>query len=476
MIQILGLQTSVYVNYQIISKETERKQRKESNKSQIRITTQVIQVAQISNYTIQEYIENNTQMQMDGQCKITKGNQIIEIYQMIQIVQMQQQFTTSQLVSEIYQIVQCSIIGMTFQQNSNDQVVTITAWEQQNQALYQMVSMQGADSYNGGSQSAGIKYFQQSAQTTGFFQMGVAQIYSQTGTTNYDQQKMMLIYQKDGENAYIQQMSQMIISQTFVFKQAAAPFHNWAPDLYDNIPTPIAMWFAIIPKFSQQVLLFQLYPMFQQIDTFWFIIGSLSLIIGSIGLGSQWKIKRFIAYSAISHLGFILLSFITMSFDSFFYYIQIYGINSIQFFAIIISISKTIPKQTTNKTDGPIYLQQQSGLYKQNPALALAFAFCLFSFAGIPPLAGFFGKQQVIQALLSLNYITITQIIVITSAISTANYLSVIRLSLFDQPQVASTFAISRTYSYIISIISTFLLFYFQKPSILISILSISFI
>ena len=104
-----------------------------------------------------------------------------------------------------------------------------------------------------------------------------------------------------------------------MFKLGAAPFHNWAPDLYDSLPTPITMYVSIIPKIA---LLFFLYVISPQISDFniynnvsigIYIIAIISIIIGSIGLGSQWRIKRFITYSAISHLGFILIAYISFT-------------------------------------------------------------------------------------------------------------------------------------------------------------------
>lgn len=471
MIEIQGQMSSIYISYQIISKKTEGRNIIRENKGQSKITRQVIIIGILQNQEIQNEW-NNTIIIMDGQSKITKGGQIIETYQQIQIIQMMEIITISKIKSEIYQIIMSGIIGMKYQQNSNDQIIIITAWEQQNQSQYQMVSMQGAKSNKGGSQSAGIKYFQQSAQTTGIQQIGIAILYSQTGSTNQEIQKIMIPYQKETTNGGngIQEISIIAISITQIFKQAAAPFHNWAPDLYESIPTPIAMWIAIIPKITQQIQIQNNQYQFQIVENLWIQIGIISLIIGSIGLGEQWKVFRFIAYSAISHLGFQILSIITESPEGAIYYLFIYGINSLLFFAIIIGQNKSYGQIKNKNMIGSQSIKQQGGIYKQNPAIGLSFAQALFSFAGIPPLAGFFAKQQVIEGIISHNLITIAIIIVITSAISTGNYLSLIKISLFDLPITkGQTIKLEKNQSNIISILTSFIIFFYIKPSIILS-------
>lgn len=131
-----------------------------------------------------------------------------------------------------------------------------------------------------------------------------------------------------------------------LFKLSAAPFYQWAPDLYENIETKITMWMIIIPKLA---ILFFLYSfshffiLFLQLPTIQFILifsGLISLFIGSIALNNQWYIKKFFTYSGISHIGFILLALTTTSKDSYIFYIIIYSITTVNIFTIIIILSE----------------------------------------------------------------------------------------------------------------------------------------
>jgi NADH-quinone oxidoreductase subunit N len=179
--------------------------------------------------------------------------------------------------------------------------------------------------------SASIKYFLLSALSTSFLLLGVALLYGITGSTNYDSINAALSLSEG--KCYSEGLSIILptidnttdnlvnyhwlpitlIVLTLLFKLGAAPFYNWSPDLYDSIPTPITVWMTTIVKIS--ILLFIAQPSIIKlllglehpaVETLFIIAGILSLIVGSVGLGAQWRMKRFLAYSAISHLGFIL--------------------------------------------------------------------------------------------------------------------------------------------------------------------------
>jgi len=123
---------------------------------------------------------------------------------------------------------------------------------------------------------------------------------------------------------------------TFLFKLGAAPFHQWVPDLYDGVPTPITAWMTHIPKIAVLIFMINISQIgiLTNLEPFLLLTGGLSMIIGSLGLGSQYRIKRFLAYSAISHLGFLILALYSMQLDSYIYYIIIYGFTSLNIFCI----------------------------------------------------------------------------------------------------------------------------------------------
>ncbi len=421
---------------------------------------------------------------------------------------------------ELFQMILTNIIGIVYLINSNDQVITITAWELINLTLYLLVTMRGGRGNDKTliinnadiAQSAGLKYFLQSAQTTSYQLMGISQIYGKLGSTNYDTQFSIfniidsynLVLVKD-YNLYsvsqnnkdqTQHIGLILISITFMFKLGAAPFHSWAPDLYDAIPTPITMYLSIIPKIGIQIFLQVISPLFYHIIIPIFLgqIAIISIIVGSIGLGSQWRIKRFITFSAISHLGFIILAYISFSNFSYIYYIVIYAITSVLFFSNILAINTATCSEKFNSINK--YISQNSsknqylsfsdmggdiqslltGLFKYNYFIAISISIAFLSQAGIPPLGGFFAKLMVLRAQLYDAQIYIAIIAILLSTISTTYYLSLIKISDQDLPYFINPnhkniesinimkISIKSINSNIIAIFSTFLLFFFMKP------------
>jgi NADH-quinone oxidoreductase subunit N len=127
--------------------------------------------------------------------------------------------------------------------------------------------------------------------------LGVALFYGFTGSTGYDHILLAL---------NMNFMPQFLITLTLLFKLGAAPLHTWAPDLYDSIPTEITVYMVVIPKLAVLGFLMVIYDQLESLP--FTLIGAISLVVGSVGLVGQWRIKRFLAYSAISNLGFLLLT------------------------------------------------------------------------------------------------------------------------------------------------------------------------
>lgn len=426
---------NVYICFQIqgfgkykYSQENVTVRSKQSIKGISRIVNIIIQIYQFWIQNIYVNWEGTNLIFLDGQCKINKIIQICEGYQMIQVFIIQYivgKDNTIQISKrpEQFQMLMTNIISQIQLQNSSDFIITIISWEQMNQSQYLQITMQG-NTDSGTSQSAGIKYFQQSAQTTAFMQMGICQIYSKTGSVNYDIQVSMLYIINISPydiNNYIQYIGFLMIIITLMFKQGAAPFHYWAPDLYDSLPTPILVYIIIVPKIAILIFLYIIMPIINQIITFTFIncIAILCVVIGSIGLIYQWRIKRLLTYSAISHIGFILFAYISSSWDYYFYYIFIYGITNLLIFQIIQSISNSFK----GNDDDIIFIKEQYGIFKMNPFIAIIFSLAFFSQAGIPPQIGFFQKFQIMQGLIDNFKMHQAFIIIIGSIISTINYI-----------------------------------------------------
>jgi len=253
----------------------------------------------------------------------------------------------------------------------------------------------------------------------------------------------------------------------FLFKVAAAPLHNWAPDVYDGVPTIVTSWLTTMPKISIFVFLLELQSglegSFESLsllvndDTsinIWknllLIASVISLIIGTVVGLSQYRIKRLLAYSTISHVGFILLGLSVNSVESiqaYIFYIITYTLSNLNAFLILLAIGYTLytyinkyeesshmnsDYNNEDKVYSPISLiSELKGYYYINPFLAISLSITLFSFVGVPPLFGFFAKQMILSAALDSGYYFITLVAIITSVIGAVYYLSLIKQIFF---------------------------------------------
>jgi NADH-ubiquinone oxidoreductase chain 2 len=348
--------------------------------------------------------------------------------------------------------------------------------------------------------NAGLTYFLLGGLSSCIILLGQSFIYINTGSTNieniyimknivesYYNYENILINYPNLENSlnllnYIQ-YSLIIMFIGFSFKVSAAPFHFWAPDVYDAIPTIVTTFVAIIAKISIFVLLLQLiqYTIAEQAYTSWIniiiISSALSLIIGSILGLVQYRIKRLYAYSTISHIGFILLSLSINTYESvqaFFFYLIQYSFSNLNAFIILIAIGYSLYSYVWNdKTvsyrnikdfnNSPIQLiSQLKGYFYINPILSLSFIITLFSFIGVPPLIGFFAKQMILTTALDNGYVFISLLAILTSVISAVYYLIIVK-NIFTSESIYNIiennkFSISSSMTIPISVLSLLLL------------------
>ncbi len=351
------------------------------------------------------------------------------------------------------------IIGATFLVSSSDIVSIFLSIELQSYGLYLLCSLYRDSEL---STSAGLTYFLLGGLSSCFILLGTSLLYVNSGTTNLDNFYVItnlsdLVY--DNNNNIINwykinyiQFSLLIMSVGFLFKIGAAPFHFWSPDVYDAIPTIVTTFVAIIAKISILIFLLELIHYTTNTSKVfnWAIVllysSLLSLIIGTVLGLNQFRIKRLLAYSTISHLGFILLALSINSLESiqaFLFYLMQYSISNLNAFILLISIGYTFYTYINNnkendnlldKNNSPVQLISQiKGYFSINPVLAISFCITIYSFVGIPPLVGFFAKQMVLSAALDNGYIFITFVAILTSVISAVYYLSLIKQMFFDK-------------------------------------------
>lgn len=366
----------------------------------------------------------------------------------------------SNKMGEQFRILEYSLIivfvisGAVFLMSASDLVSMFLSIELQSYGLY-IISTLYRDSEQ--ATSGGLTYFLLGGLSSCFILLGSSLLYANSGTTSLegiyvvssisevypDLYPMLLSWYKP----YYIHLSLIILSVGFLFKISAAPFHFWSPDVYDAIPTIVTTFVALIAKISIFVFFLELvYYTEKTLVLFsWtncLLISSLfSLIIGSVLGLTQFRIKRLFAYSTISHVGFILLALSINSMESiqaYIFYIIAYTISNLNAFVILITIGFSFylyvykdenhRDNLTDQNNSPIQLiSQLKGYFYINPYLSLSLAITLFSFAGVPPLIGFFAKQMVLSAALDNGYVFMALLAILTSVISAVYYLNVIK-------------------------------------------------
>jgi len=369
--------------------------------------------------------------------------------------------------------------------------------------------------------ASGLKYFLLGALSSCFILLGAGLIYTFTGLTNFESIYSLIsssvplgLLLTNGSYPIINGVSLGIIFIFigFLFKIAAAPLHSWSPDVYDETPTQVTIWLTIIPKIAILVLLLELYSglsinsitdlnVYESLLTLThinpsshligigyntsyllkmllLIISLFSLIIGTIVGLAQTRIKRLLAYSTISHIGFILLALAInteQSIEAFIFYIIQYSITNLNVFLIILALgfilNKAGIKMYSNSKniyffDFDIkYLTNFKGLFVSNMILSLSLVICFFSMAGIPPLLGFFSKQFVLLSAIQNGYVFMAFAAILTSVISASYYLRVVVLLVNSSDTNAAGITIIHSHS--TSMTKTKLLSVFNSESIL---------
>ena len=366
-------------------------------------------------------------------------------------------------VSEQFTIIEYALIiifvitGATLLLASGDLGSIYLCIELQSFSLYIISAMHRNSESSTGS---ALTYFLLGGLSSCFILLGVALIYANSGLTNLDgiysiisDSEIYLNFSTWYMHTYIF-YSFLLISVGFLFKIAAAPFHWWSPDVYDGVPTIVTTFIAILGKISILVIFLELshytstliYSMIQIYS--WTISLSIScffsLVIGTVLGLTQTRIKRLLAYSTISHIGFVLLALIVHnieSYEAFIFYIMQYILTNLNAFLVIIAIGFSLYLYHTNisennnlseKNNSPIQLiSQLKGYFSINPVLALCLVINMFSFVGLPPLTGFFAKQMVLTSALDNNNSLLVIVGILTSVIGAVYYLSVIKTMYF---------------------------------------------
>jgi proton-translocating NADH-quinone oxidoreductase chain N len=342
---------------------------------------------------------------------------------------------------EYYLLILFAILGLMLLTSSYDLISAYLAIEMQSLSFYTLAAFKRKSAF---STEAGLKYFILGAFSSGLILFGSSLIYGFTGVTNLG----YLFCLMNDVNTHISNVkvffepyyynTVIVIANVFIavgllFKLSAAPFHMWSPDVYEGSPTSSAALFAIVPKIAVLVIFARIFQNSLFSTVYWWqsivlFCAMCSVLIGSFVALKQRKFKRLMAYSAISHVGYLLISFglgTSIGLQSLFFYIFIYMITSICIWSILMSFEL---HSSTSRN-----LSDLSLLIKANPILAVTFAIALFSLAGVPPLAGFYAKMQIFLASLESSMYFIAVISIISSVISTFYYIRIIKTVYFEK-------------------------------------------
>ncbi len=357
-----------------------------------------------------------------------------------------------------------SILGMLVMISSNDLIVFYMGLELQSLALYVLASFNRDNLL---SSESGVKYFVLSALSSGLLLYGCSLIYGFTGTTNFN-----VIASNLNLDNYILTFGIVFILVGLAFKISAVPFHMWAPDVYQGAPTSITSFFAILPKIAALTVFIRfLYVPFINIVDQWLMIiiflSIASMLFGAIAAIGQKNLKRLIAYSSISHMGYALAGLSTGTQEgitSSILYITIYIFMNLAFFSCLFMLKKN-EKYYEN-------IEDLSGISKNHPLLSFCLLVVLFSLAGIPPLAGFFAKFYIFMAVIENSMYYLAVIGLLSTVIAAFYYLRIIKIIYFDSEKIKydKNHDLGLKISLLISTI--FILSYFIYPSWLIEIIS----
>jgi len=331
----------------------------------------------------------------------------------------------SEKISEYYILLITTLIGMNFMISAGHFLMFYLGLEL---ATIPIAALAAYDRYSNKSAEAGIKLILISALSSGVLLYGLSMIYGTTGTFYFNEIAKIFV------NDNLQILGFIFFFAGMAFKISIVPFHLWTADVYEGAPVSITSYLSVISKgaaiFIFIIVLFTIFPV---IISTWqkiiYVTAVLTMTIGNLFAVRQQNLKRFLAFSSISQAGYILLGIIggnQMGMASVIYYILVYIFSNLAVFGVVAAISNVKGKET---------IDEYNGLYQTNPGLSLIMLLGLFSLAGIPPFAGFFGKFFLFTAAAQKGFYILVLIAVLNTIISLYYYLLVVKAMFINKSE-----------------------------------------
>ncbi len=353
-------------------------------------------------------------------------------------------------------------LGMMMMISANDLIALYLGLEMQSLSLYVIAAFQRDDTR---STEAGLKYFVLGALASGMLLYGASLIYGFTGTTNFDQLAQLFHGGGDSEINIGIIFGIVFILAGLAFKVSAVPFHMWTPDVYEGAPTPVTAFFSVAPKIAAMALFIRvmigpfggLVGEWQQIVVF---VSMASMTLGAFAAINQRNIKRLMAYSSIGHVGYALIGLAAgdeTGIRGTLIYLAIYLAMNIGTFACILCM-----RRGDRMVEG---IDDLAGLGKTHPMLALGIVVFMFSMAGIPPLAGFFGKFYIFIAAIEAGLYALAVVGVLTSVVAAFYYLRIVQMVYFEEPVDPLDKPVSRDLGLVITGTGLVIVLFFVYPT-----------
>lgn len=342
-----------------------------------------------------------------------------------------------ELGGEFYALALFSLLGQMIMISGNSFLSIYLGLELMSLSLYALVALRRN---NIGATEAAMKYFVLGALASGFLLYGISMLYGATGSLELNEVFRAIVSGTVDRTVLV--FGVVFVVAGLAFKLGAVPFHMWVPDVYQGAPTPVTLLLGGAPKLAAFAITFRLLvegmlPLAIDWQQMLMVLAVLSIIIGNVTAIAQTNIKRMLAYSTISHMGFMLLGMLSGVVDgNLFSAVNAYSASL--FYAITYVL-------TTLGTFGVILLMARSGfeadnledfkgLNQRSPWFAVVMLVLMFSLAGIPPMVGFYAKLSVLQAVLGTGQIWLAILAVVFSLVGAFYYLRVIKLMYFDEP------------------------------------------
>ncbi len=355
---------------------------------------------------------------------------------------------------EYYVLTLFATLGMMVMISANHFATVFIGIELLSLSLYAMVAMNRASL---AASEAAMKYFVLGALASGLLLYGMSMIYGATGTLEITAIPARLAY--GGVNGNLLVFGLIFLIAGLAFKLGVVPFHMWIPDVYHGAPTSVTLLISSAPKLAafavvMRLLVGGLFPLAQDWQAMLVIMAVLSMAVGNLAALVQTNIKRMLAYSAISHMGFMLLGIVSgvvngdprfalEAYSSAMFYVIAYVLMSLGTFGMILLMARAGFEADT--------LDDFKGLNQRSPWFAAIMMMLMFSMAGIPFFVGFFAKLSVLQAVVAAGHIWLAIIAVLFSLIGAFYYLRVVKLMYFDAPADETPIAASTDMRLLIS-------------------------